>query len=218
MVAEVRSVNISGLQKMAWNGQEILTGIYKQAVSYPVEVQALGIVGDSQADLVNHGGIDKAVYFYPSEHFPFWASVLGIAPLTPGALGENFTTKGILETDVYIGDIWRVGTALVQITQPRSPCYKLALKYGRQDLIARFLEATKPGFYAAVLQKGIVEPGDRMQLETRTQHQIHVADVFRLAVGFDADADLRMAINRCELIPEFWRNKVRAHALVIDQG
>jgi MOSC domain-containing protein YiiM len=112
MLAEVLSVNVSGLQKMFGNGQEILTGIYKQSVDHAVSVQTLGIIGDSQADLVNHGGRDKAVYFYPAEHFPFWAAILGLPLLKPGALGENFTVRGILETEAFIGDVWRIGPLL----------------------------------------------------------------------------------------------------------
>lgn len=212
MTGQVLSVNISGLQKMDWNGQEILTGIHKQPVGHGVEVRAPGIVGDRQADLINHGGIYKAVYFYPSEHLPFWAGFLGLSNLLPGALGENFTVSGVLETDVFVGDIWRVGTALIQITQPRSPCYKLALKYERPDMVPRFLEAVRPGFYASVVQEGIVRRGDRMQLVTRAQERITIADVFRLAVGFEPDVSLRAAIDRYELIPEFWRKKVRSHA------
>jgi MOSC domain-containing protein YiiM len=212
MTAEILSVNISGLQTMRWNGEEILTGIHKSTVDHPVQVGTLSIVGDVQADLVNHGGRDKAVYFYPSEHFPFWAGVLGKSQLQPGNLGENFTTKGIVETEVFIGDIWRVGTALVQITQPRSPCYKLALKYERPDLVPRFLEAMKPGLYASVLQEGVVQAGDAMDLVSREQDQITVADVFRLAVGFDPELKLRQAIGNFRLIPEFWRRKVLAHA------
>jgi MOSC domain-containing protein YiiM len=211
MIAEIVSVNISSLQKMWWNGQEILTGIHKSAVDYSVQVETLSIVGDAQADLVNHGGRDKAVYFYPSEHFPFWAEILGKSQLHPGGLGENFTLKGVLETDVFIGDTWRVGTALVQITQPRSPCYKLGIKYERPDLVPRFLEATKPGFYASVLREGVVGAGDSMELVSREQDQITVSDVFRLAVGFEPEVKLRSAIGDYDLIPEFWRKKVRAH-------
>jgi MOSC domain-containing protein YiiM len=216
MVAEILSVNISGLQSMYWNGEKILTGIHKRAVDHPVQVGTLSIVGDVQADLVYHGGKDKAVYFYPSEHFPFWAEVLGKSQLQPGSLGENFTTKGVLETEAYIGDIWRVGTALVQIIQPRSPCYKLAIKYKRPDLVPRFLEATKPGFYASVLREGVVQAGDEMELVSREQDQITVADVFRLAVGFDPELKLRQAIGNFHLIPEFWRSKVMAHAPASD--
>jgi MOSC domain-containing protein YiiM len=216
MVAEILSVNISGLQTMYWNGEKILTGIHKSAVYRPVQVETLSIVGDVQADLVNHGGRDKAVYFYPSEHLPFWAKILGRPQLQPGSLGENFTTKGVLETEVFIGDIWRVGTALVQITQPRSPCYKLALKYERPDLVPRFLEATKPGFYASVLQEGVVQAGDGMELISREQDQVTVADVFRLAVGFDPELKLHQTIGNFHLIPEFWRRKVMAHAPISD--
>jgi MOSC domain-containing protein YiiM len=212
MDAEIVSVNISSLQKMWWNGEEILTGIHKRAVDHPVHVGALGIVGDSQADLFNHGGKDKAVYFYPSEHLPFWAGVLGKPQLGPGSLGENFTLKGLLETEVFIGDTWRIGTAHVQVIQPRSPCYKLAIKYERPDLVTRFLLATKPGFYASVLREGVARAGDRMELVSREQDRITVADVFRLAVGFEPDVSLRSAIGDYDLIPAFWRRKVLAHA------
>jgi MOSC domain-containing protein YiiM len=211
MVAEILSVNISGLKTMYWNGERIRTGIHKTAVDHPVQVHTLNIAGDVQADLVSHGGRDKAVYFYPSEHFPFWAEILGKPQLQPGSLGENFTTRGVLETEVFIGDIWCVGTALVQITQPRSPCYKLAIKYERPDLVPRFLEATKPGFYAAVVQEGLVQAGDAMELVSRQQDQVNVADVFRLAVGFDPDLELRRAIGNLRQIPAFWRSKVMAH-------
>jgi MOSC domain-containing protein YiiM len=146
MVAEILSVNMSGLQTMYWNGEKIPTGIQKSAVDHPVQVGPLSIVGEVKADSVNHGGKEKAVYFYPSEHSPFWAEILGWSQLQPGNPGENFTTKGVLETAVFIGDIWGVGTALVQITQPRSPCYNLAIKYERPDPVPRFLEATKAGF------------------------------------------------------------------------
>jgi len=212
MTAEILSVNISGLQAMYWNGEKVMTGINKTKVDHPVHVGALSIEGDIQADLVSHGGRDKAVYFYPSEHLPFWARILGKSQLPPGSLGENFTTKGVLETEVFIGDVWRVGTALVQVTQPRSPCYKLAIRYDRPDLVPRFLEATKPGFYASVLQQGIVQSGDAMELISREQKEFTVADVFRLAVGFEPDAKLRQAIWNYDLIPAFWRRKVQAHA------
>ena len=212
MTAEVLSVNISGLCDMIWNGQTIQTGIYKKPAPGPVNVLELSIDGDRQADLVNHGGAQKAVYFYPSEHLPFWESVIDQGPLSPGSLGENFTSKGLLEDQAFVGDCWRIGTAVVQITQPRSPCYKLALKYRMPDLVPRFLEATKPGFYAAVVQEGVVRAGDSMELVSTAKERLSVADIFRLAVGFDPDPELREAIADYAPLPEFWRQKVRAHA------
>lgn len=210
--ATVVSVNVSELRPMEFNEQTIYTGIFKSPVSRPVLVRTLSIEGDAQADLVNHGGLQKAVYFYPSEHYPFWANSLGVDGLSPGALGENFTSLGVLEDNVLIGDRWRVGSAVVEITQPRSPCYKLALKYGRPDLVPRFLEALKPGFYAAVIEEGVVRPGDKMELIWRPDVRISVEDVFRLAVGFEPEPGLRSAIAEHEFIPDFWKQKVIAHS------
>jgi MOSC domain-containing protein YiiM len=207
------SLNLSALQPMDFNGRIIYTGIFKTPVHRPVTVRQLAIEGDAQADLVNHGGRDKAVYFYPSEHYPFWAEYLKLDDLDPGALGENFTSVGILEDEAFIGDRWRIGTAVFEITQPRSPCYKLGLKYRRQDLVQKFLEAEKPGFYASVVEEGIVSSGDRMTLVSQAKRRISVYDVYRLAVGFDPDPALRTAIVQDRRIPGFWREKVLAHGI-----
>jgi MOSC domain-containing protein YiiM len=210
-VGAVVSVNVSMPRPMEFNGETIYSGIFKLPVTCPVMVRTLNIDGDGQADLVNHGGLQKAVYFYPHEHYPLWASILGVDDLVPGALGENFTSSGVLENDVYIGDRWRVGTATVEITQPRSPCYKLGLKYGRPDLIPRFLTAMKPGFYAAVIEEGVVNPNDTMELVWRADVRITVEDVFRLALAFTHEPELRSAIGENDLIPDFWKQKVIAH-------
>jgi len=209
-VRRVVSLNLSSLQPMEYSGNTIYTGIFKSPVIGPVTVRTLAIDGDSQADLVNHGGVDKAVYFYPQEHYAYWAGILGVKELSAGALGENFTTIGILENEAFIGDRWKLGTAIFEITQPRSPCYKLAQKFHRADLVSKFLEADKPGFYASVVEEGIVEEGDELTLVSRASERISVRDVFRLAAHFDFAPDLRLAIVRSERIPDFWRRKVLA--------
>jgi MOSC domain-containing protein YiiM len=210
-IRKVVSLNLSGLQPMEYSGNIIYTGIFKSPVPGPVTVRTLTIDGDSQADLVNHGGLDKAVYCYPQEHYGYWSGILGTKELSPGALGENFTTIGILEDEAFIGDRWKLGTAIFEITQPRSPCYKLAQKFQRADLVARFLEADKPGFYASVIEEGIVAEGDELIPVSRAKERISVRDVFRLAVGFDSAPDLRRSIVSSERIPDFWRRKVLAH-------
>jgi len=207
----VVSVNLGQLEPLDFNGATIYTGIFKAPVERSVTVRALSIEGDLQADLINHGGVSKAVYFYPSEHYPYWAEVLNVKTLEYGALGENFSAVGLSEEEAYIGDRWKVGSAIFEITEPRSPCFKLALKFQRQDLITRFLEATKPGFYASVVKEGVVSPGDGLTLVSRPSERISVRDVFRLAVGFESEPDLRLAIGRNKRIPEFWRRKVMAH-------
>ncbi|WP_158945158.1 MOSC domain-containing protein [Granulicella sp. S190] len=207
----VVSLNLGQVEPLDFNGKTVYTGIFKRPVNRPVTVKTLTLEGDSQVDLVNHGGARKAVYFYPSEHYPFWADLLNVKGLEPGALGENFTSIGLLEAEAYVGDRWKLGSAIFEITQPRSPCYKLALKYQRNDLVARFLEAIKPGFYASVIEEGVVAPGDALTLVSSAPERISVHDVFRLAVGFESEPDLRLAIFRNERIPEFWRRKVLSH-------
>jgi MOSC domain-containing protein YiiM len=207
----VVSLNLSALQPMEFNGRTIYTGIFKTQVNRPITVRKLAIDGDAQADLINHGGQLKAVYFYPSEHYPYWAEYLKLDNLSPGAMGENFTCAGLLEEEAFVGDRWRIGTAVFEITQPRSPCYKLALKFKRQDLVHKFLEARKPGFYASVVKEGVVSPGDRMTLVTKSNARISVHDVYRLALSFDHEPALRAAIVEDSRIPEFWREKVLAH-------
>jgi MOSC domain-containing protein YiiM len=208
---KVVSLNLSGLQPLDLGDRTVYTGIFKTPLPGPVTVRTLAIEGDTQADLVNHGGALKAVYFYPSEHYPFWAGILGLNELSPGAMGENFTSIGLLEDEAFIGDRWQLGSAVVEITQPRSPCYKLAVKYQRPDLVNHFLEANKPGFYASVVREGVVSQDDLLTLVSRAPERISVQDVFRLAVGFDPAPELRLAIVRNERIPDFWRRKVYAH-------
>jgi MOSC domain-containing protein YiiM len=206
------SINLSELQPMEFDGRTVYTGIFKTPVVRPVTVRTLSIEGDVQADLINHGGALKAVYFYPWEHYPFWVRLLRVEKLDPGALGENFTCTGLLEQEACVGDRWRSGSTVFEITQPRSPCYKLALKYRRADLVTKFLEAEKPGFYASVIQEGTVSPGDELTLVSRAKGRISVHDIYRLAIGFDAAPELRAAIIDNENIPDFWRERVRAHA------
>jgi MOSC domain-containing protein YiiM len=181
-------------------------------------VRTLSIDGDAQGDLVNHGGALKAAYFYPQEHYPFWASYLGVETLGPGALGENFTCTGLLEEEAFVGDRWRAGSTVFEITQPRSPCYKLALKFKRPELVSMFLEAERPGFYAAVVEEGMVSPGDELTLVSRATNRISVHDIYRLAIGFEPAPDLRTAIANAEQIPDFWRRKVSAHAVSATQA
>jgi MOSC domain-containing protein YiiM len=123
----------------------------------------LGLEGDGQADLRVHGGVDKAVYLYPSEHYSYWQQILARDDLTPGQFGENFTVTGLLETEIHLGDTFRVGTAVIQITQPRYPCYKLGLKMGRPDFLKLFWRSEFSGCYARVLQEGEVGAGDRLE-------------------------------------------------------
>jgi MOSC domain-containing protein YiiM len=155
---KVISVNVGLPVEIPIGERLVATGIFKEPVTGPVRVRTLNLDGDRQADLTVHGGVDKAVYMYPSEQYPFWERELG-GELSWGAFGENLTTEGLLEENVSVGDRLEIGTALFEVTQPRLPCFKLAAKFQRDDIIHRFLESRRSGFYLRVLREGILEVG-----------------------------------------------------------
>jgi MOSC domain-containing protein YiiM len=154
------SVNLATERSFRYRGRDVRTGIYKKPAGGRVLLRTLGLDGDFQADPSVHGGPDKAVYLYPSEHYPYFRELLKRADLSAGFFGENFTTEGLLEDDVHTGDVLRIGTALVQVTTPRTPCYKLEAKVGSPPFIAAFLNSRRLGFYLSVIEEGDVGAGD----------------------------------------------------------
>jgi MOSC domain-containing protein YiiM len=157
------SVNVSLPQEMAYRGQKVMTGIYKMPVSGRVMVRTLNVDGDQQADLKVHGGPDQAVYIYAHEHYAYWSRELSRNDFSFGQFGENFTTEGLLEAEVRVGDVFRVGGALVQVTRPRVPCFKLMTKMNNFRLAKPFLASGRTGFYLRVLEEGEVGAGDPIQ-------------------------------------------------------
>jgi MOSC domain-containing protein YiiM len=154
------SLNLAVDRTLPFGGREVRTGIFKAPAAGRVHLARLGLEGDFQADLSVHGGPEKAVYVYPSEHYPHFRTVLGRPDLSPGFFGENFTTEGLLEDGVHVGDVFAVGSAVVQVTTPRSPCFKLGARVGSQAFLKTFLESRRLGFYLSVVEEGSVAAGD----------------------------------------------------------
>jgi MOSC domain-containing protein YiiM len=206
---KILSVNVGLPREVTWQGKLVTTGIFKKPVSGPVMMRKLNLDGDGQADLTVHGGASKAVYAYPSEHYGYWQTELPGVDLPWGMFGENFTTEGLLEEAIYIGDKFRIGEAEVMVTEPRMPCYKLGIKFGRADIIKRFLASRRTGFYFAVVREGMVGAGDAVELIGREQQKISVADITRL-YAFEKDdlKSLRRAIE-VEALPENWNGYFR---------
>jgi MOSC domain-containing protein YiiM len=204
---KVLSVNVGLPRTVAWKDQVVTTGIFKAPVDGRVLVRTLNLDGDRQADLSVHGGPNKAIYAYPSEHYDFWRSELPGMELLWGMFGENFTTEGLLEQAVNIGDQFRLGSAVAMVTQPRVPCYKLAAKFGREDIIKRFLASGRSGFYLKVVQEGEVGAGDLIELMSRDGHAVTVADVAHLYQGTSNDRDLLQRAVRVNALPEHWRER-----------
>ena len=177
---EVMSLNVGKPREVDWEGGEVTTGIFKQPVSGRVALRTTNLDGDGQADLSVHGGIHKAVYAYSLAHYDFWKRELARGDLRPGQFGENFSVEGWTDDAVHIGDIFRVGTALVEVSQPRTPCFKLGLRMGDAKFPKRFLASGRPGFYLRVLEEGEVGAGDAMERVHMGPEQMSVQEVSRL--------------------------------------
>jgi len=177
MSASVVSVNVARPRRIVWNGREVWTGIYKEAVAGNVRVGKSGMDGDQQADLIVHGGEAKAVYIYPSEHYAYWQQELQRS-LPWGMFGENVTTIGLLEDSIHLGDKLRAGSAELLVTQPRFPCYKLGIKFGNMAIVQRFLNSGRSGFYLAVESEGEISVGDSISLVSRGDGPT-IVDAFR---------------------------------------
>ena len=204
---KIVSVNVGLPRPVEWRGRRIMTGIFKDPVAGKIAVRKLNLDGDRQADLSVHGGVHKAVYAYPSEHYPFWRHELEMSDLPWGAFGENLTTAGWWEDEIHIGDRFRAGTAEFIVTQPRMPCFKLALRFDRDDVIERFLESGRPGFYLAVEKEGDLEAGDSFERIHEDERHVRVVDIVRLYVDRQArtDPDLLRRVVAVEALPESWR-------------
>ncbi|MEW6714907.1 MAG: MOSC domain-containing protein [Nitrospirota bacterium] len=174
MTAVVESLNIGLPQKEIFHGKEVTTGICKAPVLMPLRLIKTGFENDGVADLKHHGGEDKAVCVYSKAHYPYWEDVLGIS-LSPAAFGENLTVSDLLEDKVCIGDIFQIGTALVQVSQPRQPCKTLAARYGRNDMVKLVVDSGRTGFYFRVLKEGIVEKGMILILKERNYPKVTVS-------------------------------------------
>lgn len=203
------SVNAGLPREVEWRGKRVLTSIFKAPVQGRVRVARLNIAGDRQSDLSVHGGADKAIYAYPSEHYAFWRDELPGADFPWGVFGENLTTEGLLENRVHIGDRFRAGSAEFIVTQPRMPCFKLGIRFNRPDMVKRFLQSGRTGFYLAVINEGDIAAGDAVDLVAADKNHITVTDVVGLYAADAANQDLLRRASELSSLPESWREYFR---------
>jgi len=205
------SLNVGMPCKVNWNGKMLMTGIFKEPVDGPVMLRRLNLDGDEQADLSVHGGVSKAAYAYPVEHYAYWRTELPDMKLPYGMFGENFTTEGLGEDSVNVGDRFRIGEAEVIATEPRMPCYKLGIKFGRGDILKRFLASRRTGLYFAVLKEGQVKSGDSIELLSRDVNGITIADITRLYAFEKDDLEMLQRVLNLDALSKSWRNYFQQH-------
>lgn len=208
---KIVSLNVGLPREVMWHGQAVTTGIFKEPVAGRVKMRKLNLDGDGQADLTVHGGEYKAVYCYPLEHYAYWTKELG-RNLPLGMFGENFTTEGLLENSVNLGDRFSVGSAEVVVTQPRLPCYKLGIKFQSDDMVKRFLASGRTGFYVAVSREGQVGAGDEIVRIGRDENGVTVPDITRLYISKkygEADVELVQRALKVEALPASWKQYFR---------
>ena len=209
---KIVSVNVGLPREVVWKGMTVQTAIFKEPVAGAVAIRELNLAGDQQADLTVHGGSEKAVYAYPAEHYEYWRKQLSDVSLSWGAFGENLTTGGLREDTLCIGDLLRVGSAVLQITQPRMPCYKLQLRFNRDDMIKRFLVSGRSGFYFSVTDPGNVGAGSRVEVLDRDPHSVTVADITSLYLGQRRDPELLQRAMNVTSLPKNWKTQLLLRA------
>jgi MOSC domain-containing protein YiiM len=218
---KVLSINVGLPKKVLFNGQTVTTAIFKDPVKGPIMLRKLNPDGDRQADLTVHGGVDKAVYSYPAEHYDYWRKQFPNIDLNWGMFGENFTTEGLMEDAVNVGDQFQIGSAKLVATQPRMPCYKLGVRFGRMDVVRRFLASGRPGIYFKVLKEGQVQVDDKIEIIRKDKNNVTVKDIVHLYVNKDHAVDnietMRRAI-KINALPEGWKYEFQQNIEQVEHG
>ena len=204
----VVSLSVGLPREIEVEGGSVLTSIFKEPVDRRLHVTTLNFEGDEQSDLTVHGGVDKAVYVYPSEHYESWRRELAGMDLPWAMFGENLTTEGLRE-DVRIGDRFRIGSAEFVVTQPRLPCYKLGIRFGRMDMLKRMLRSGRTGFYFAVTTEGEVGAGDAIEPIARAEDDLTVKDIVNLYTVDAKNQELLWRATRSAVLPESWKGYFR---------
>lgn len=177
---EVISTNLSNPTTIIWNQKEELTGMYKIPTFEGITLKKEYVISDYVEDLCNHGGIDKACYIFSSDHYSHWKNLYPSLIWNWGMFGENITVSGLDESTIFIGDIYKIGTSVIQVSQPRQPCYKLGIRFENQLILKQFIQFGFPGIYVRILEEGSVKAGDKLELIQRYDESITICEAFQL--------------------------------------
>lgn len=207
---EITSTNIAKPTTIVWNGQTQTTGIYKYPNPAGIYLEKEDVKGDEVSDRKHHGGIFKACYIFSEDHYAYWQNLYPNLDFNYGIFGENLTVKGLDETKISVGDIYKIGTALVQVTQPREPCFKLGIRFGTQAILKQFIKHARPGTYIRVLEEGLIKPGDKMILVQAATNSLTTTQLFSLLFAKQKDQSQLALIVNNDAIPLKKRQKLAA--------
>ncbi|SFJ06375.1 MOSC domain-containing protein [Olleya namhaensis] len=207
---QITSTNIAKPTTIEWNGKKQTTGMYKNPIDTGINLEKEDVKGDEVSDRKHHGGIFKACYLFSEDHYDYWKNLYPNIDFNYGIFGENLTVKGLDETKIRVGDIYKIGTALVQVTQPREPCFKLGIRFGTQTILKQFIKHARPGTYVRVLEEGLVKPGDHMLLVQAATNSLTTAQLFTLLFSKQKDQSQLALIIDNDAIPLKKRQKLAA--------
>ncbi len=207
---KVLSTNIGQPTNIHWKGKEEQTGIYKYPSDEPIFLGSTDVAKDTVTDRIHHGGIFKACYIFSADHYPYWKKHYPALSWDWGMFGENVTIEGMDDSQLKIGSVYQLGQAVVQITIPREPCYKLGIRFNNQNIVAQFVEHGNPGSYVRILEQGAVTKGDPFVLVQDSAHSLTIADFYRLLYSKEKDPHLLQMVLELDAIPPKTRNKLSA--------
>jgi len=210
MFMKIIATNIAKPTTIVWNGKTETTGIYKYPTKEGIYLNKEEVKGDEVSDRKHHGGIFKACYLFSEDHYAYWQNLYPNLDFNYGIFGENLTVKGLDETKISVGDIYKIGTALVQVTQPREPCFKLGIRFGTQAILKQFIKHARPGTYVRVLEEGLIKPGDKMILVQATTNSLTTTQLFSLLFAKQKDQSQLALIVNNDAIPLKKRQKLAA--------
>ncbi|UKM64596.1 MOSC domain-containing protein [Flavobacteriaceae bacterium GSB9] len=200
---QITSTNLSKPTTITWNGKTQQTGIFKTPTNMPIFLGKSGVQNDAVIDRKYHGGEFKACYLFSENQYGYWQDLYPNLDWDWGMFGENLTVKNLDETKIYVGDIYKIGNAIVQITEPREPCFKLGIRFGSQSIIKQFIEHSFPGTYIRIIEEGTVEKGDVFQLIEKNTNSLTTAELFKLIISKEKNQNhLKLAINNEALPPK----------------
>jgi len=205
---KVVSVNVGLPKQISYGMRQVVTSIFKEPIEGRVKVTTLNLDGDAQADLSVHGGLDKAIYSYSEEHYKYWKEVYPTIVMPFGMFGENLTTQGLNEDTVNIGDQYQIGSSRLVVTQPRMPCYKLGIKFGRMDILEKFINSQRPGIYYKVLEEGDLGAGDNITLLYKDKNNVTINDIVSLYINDHNDKENISKMKKAtklKSLPESWK-------------